>query len=222
MKDLSVTQAYLLCALGKKGKFTGVGAEKTACLVAAGLLELRMEGCVAIEGKKAEVTGALPQGLEHVRPLYEFLAEKNVRKVNDILGAYYFSVTDRRLRALVDALGASLAELGAVEMGKGGLLGRRRYVPKAEAVRAVVEMLRAELLEEGAVSEDAAVLTILLGRGKCLKPYFSKFEQKELKEKLRALLDSPEGRLVKGMVDYLESILTLLCASAGVSAGATG
>lgn len=69
-----------------------------------------------------------------------------------------------------------LVSLGLAEAGKAGLLGSKTaYVPRREAVGSVVEMLRAEVLEDGTMTEDAAALTVLLERGKCLKPYFFRF-----------------------------------------------
>lgn len=101
-----------------------------------------------------------------------------------------------------------------------GLLGSKTaYVPRREAVGSVVEMLRAEVLEDGTMTEDAAALTVLLERGKCLKPYFSAFEQKEIREKLRRITASPEGRLVKEMAEYVEVILAA-AVSGAVASGA--
>ena len=45
MKNLSITQQYLLCVLNKNGKLPAFGLEKTLCLSAAGVLELLMESC---------------------------------------------------------------------------------------------------------------------------------------------------------------------------------
>lgn len=69
------------------------------------------------------------------------------------------------------------------------------------------------------MTEDAAALTVLLERGKCLKPYFSAFEQKEIREKLRRITASPEGRLVKEMAEYVEVILAA-AVSGAVASGA--
>ena len=81
----------------------------------------------------------------------------------------------------------------------------------------MVEELRAELLEEGPVTEDAAALAVLLDKGKSLKPYFSQFEQKEMRQKLKSLVDSPEGRLVKAMVEHVETLMAALAASTVVA-----
>ena len=218
MKDLSIIQKYLLCAVNEKGILSSLGTEKPVCFVAAGLLELQLEGCLALEGKKAEVTGSLPEDQQYLRPLYDFIAEKSPVKIEKIVEAYRIAFTDRRMNELLAAVGGSLAALGMVEEGKAGLLGTKAaYVPTREAVRSVVEELRSELLEEGPVTEDAAALTVLLDRGKCLKPYFSQFEQKEMRQKLKSLADSPEGQMVKAMVEHIETLIAALAASTVVA-----
>lgn len=218
MKDLSIIQKYLLCAVNEKGILSSLGTEKPVCFVAAGLLELQLEGCFALEGKKAEVTGSLPENRQYLRPLYDFIAEKSPVKIEKIVEAYRIAFTDRRMNELLAAVGGSLAALGMVEEGKAGLLGTKAaYVPTREAVRSVVEELRSELLEEGPVTEDAAALTVLLDKGKCLKPYFSQFEQKEMRQKLKSLADSPEGQMVKAMVEHIETLIAALAASTVVA-----
>ena len=218
MKDLSIIQKYLLCAVNEKGILSSLGTEKPVCFVAAGFLELQMEGCLALEGKKAEVTGSLPENRQYLRPLYDFIAEKSPVKIEKIVEAYQIAFTDRRMNELLAAVGSSLAALGLVEEGKAGLLGTKAaYVPTREAVRSVVEELRSELLEEGPVTEDAAALTVLLDKGKCLKPYFSQFEQKEMRQKLKSLADSPEGQMVKAMVEHVETLMAALAASTVVA-----
>lgn len=218
MKDLSIIQKYLLCAVSEKGTLSDVSTEKQVCFVAAGLLELQLEGCLSLEGKKAEITGPLPKSRQHLRPLYDFIAEKSPMKIEKVVEAYRIAFTDKRMNELLAAVGGSLTALGLAEEGKTGLLGRKAvYMSDREAVRSVVEELRAELLEEGPVTEDAAALTVLLDKGKCLKPYFSQFEQKEMRRKLKALLDAPEGRLVKAMVEHVETLMAALAAATVVA-----
>ena len=52
MKDMTLTQEYFICAVNGKGKISGFSTEKQVCLVAAGLLELQMEGCICIDKKQ--------------------------------------------------------------------------------------------------------------------------------------------------------------------------
>ena len=59
MRDLTLSQEYLLCAVNEKGRLPHLGVERTVCLVAAALLELQLEGCVAVDKKYVTVTGPL-------------------------------------------------------------------------------------------------------------------------------------------------------------------
>ena len=211
MKDLTLSQTYLICAVNEKGKLFSFNTEKMVCLVAAALLELQMDGCVSIDKKYVTVTGPLPEGKGHLRPLYDYLQGPKPVKTERLLEEYTYSVTDARLKELLSAIGDSLAALGLVEPVQRGLLGQQRgYLPTREAINGVVDMVRAELLEEGEVTEDVAALVILLEKGKSLKPYFSAFEQKEMKAKIQAIVQTPAGKLVRDMVEYVEGVIAMM------------
>lgn len=212
MKDLTLSQEYLICAVNEKGTLGTFSTEKQVCLVAAALLELQLAGCVALEKKTVTVTAPLPAEQAHLAPLHYYLTGgSKVRKLEKLLEDYHYSVTDTRLNDLVGAIGSSLAALDLVRPGKTGLLGSKQaFVPTREAINGVVDLVRAELLEEGEVTEDVAALVILLDKGKSLKPYFSAFEQKEMKEKLRAIGKTATGKLVREMVEYVENLINMM------------
>ena len=137
-----------------------------------------------------------------------------------VVDAYNFSWTDKRINELRDAVGSSLVQLGAASACKAGLLGKQAgYLPGPETVRSVVEQMRAELLEEGPVSDETAVLVALLERVKCLKAYFSAFEQKAVRQKIEALAQSPEGKMVRDMMTYLQIIMYSFAARGAAAAG---
>ena len=223
MKDLSVVQKYMLCALGDRGMFPLMSSDERAlCLVAAAVLELQMEGCVATDGKKLLAAGKLPAGRAYLKPLYDFICEKQPVKLYAVVDAYSFSFSDKRLNELREAVGRSLVEAEAAEPCKAGLLGGKTgYQPVPEAVRSVVEEMRAEMLEEGPACDDTVALVVLLEQARCLKQYFSDYERRQIKEKMRALRDSDEGKLVRKMLDYLEFLLYSVAAR-GAAAGGAG
>ena len=74
------------------------------------------------------------------------------------------------------------------------------YIPNANAVHYVVDMIRAEFLEDVEVTEDIASLIILLDKSKLLKTYFSEYEQKEIKKKLKEITNSDTGKSIKDTV----------------------
>ncbi|MCI9456758.1 MAG: GPP34 family phosphoprotein [Oscillospiraceae bacterium] len=215
MKDLSIIQEYTICAVNEKGKFPALSTEKAVCFVTAGILELRLEKCISIDGKKLDITGELPANRQYLKPLYNVIAQKAPVRLERVIEAYNYCLTHKHSDQLMESVGISLMQLGLAKEGRTGLLGSKKsFIPTQEAVRSVVEMLRAELLEDGEITEEAATLVILLEKGKCLKPYFSQFEQKEIKKKLRELIDSPEGKLVKDMVSYIECLIAASASSA--------
>ena len=101
MKDLSILQKYMVCTVNEKGVFPFASVEERILgLVAAGLLELEMEGCITIRGRKIAAAGRLPAHRTYLEPLYAFIQEKQEVKADVVVDAYNFSWTDKRLKAL--------------------------------------------------------------------------------------------------------------------------
>lgn len=212
MKDLTITQQYMICALNEKGKMSEIlGVEKIVCFVASGLLEMKLEGCIAMENKKVCVISELPEKLTHLKPLYDYINRYRSVKSEKIIEEYTYTFTDKRFFELVDSVGKSLTEINLAEEKEKGILGKRKYyIPTKEAVHYVIDMIRSELLEEGEITEDIVLLTILLAKGKIIKKYFSEYEQKEMKLRLNELLNSANGHIVQEMIDHIENMINTM------------
>ena len=50
---------------------------------------------------------------------------------------------------------------------------------------------------------------ILLEKSGVIREYFSRYEQKEMKERLNVIVTGPEGALVKEMLDYVNGMLDM-------------
>ena len=74
----------------------------------------------------------------------------------------------------------------------------------------MIDMIRSELLEDGEITEDIACLIALLERSKIMKEYFSSFEQKEIRHKLKDIITSDSGILIKEMIDYIENLIAIM------------
>lgn len=210
MNDLSVTQEYFICAAAKNGKISGT--ERVVCLVAAALLELAMDGLVQFEKKRiVPAANSLPSEKAMLAPLFQFLLSKKNVTVEKVAEEYAFSFTDANLRALMVSVGESLVQAGYARREKGGLLGGKTlYVPQREAVDRTVDQLRAELLEEGTVSEEAALLVNLLQKANLLKFYFSKYEQTQIPQKLKAIAAGETGKKIQEMLDVVFGMIALV------------
>ena len=211
MKDLTISQEYFICAVNRKGQISGFSTERIVCLVAAGLLEMQLENCVSIDKKTVVVVAPLPEKCSHLRPLYDYINTAKPVKVEKILEDYTYSLTDSRLNALMDSLGRSLIDAGLAEAVKSGLISSRvSYVPTNEAINYVVDMVRSELLEDVEITADIACLAILLDSSGAIKTYFSDFERKQIKSKLKKLSQSETGNAVKETISYIQNLLAIM------------
>lgn len=211
MKDLSVTQQYLLCALKKNGKLPILGIEKTVCLSASGVLELLMEDVLAFDGKKLTIRTSLPAEKAYLHPVYEMVEKKQPVKFEKVVEYFSVTLTDKHLRELIDRVGESLAEAGCVRREKGGLLGERNlYIPEESAVDAIVQNIRAEILEDGALSEDIVALTALLNKSGDLQKYFSAYEKNDLKRRLREIKENPQNEMIQRVSEYINTLFAMI------------
>lgn len=207
MKDLAITQEYFICAVNSKGKISSFSTEKLVCLIASGLLELKMENCIQLDKKSVVVTHSLPKTKAYLKPLYDFIDKPKPVRLEKILEAYIYSINDKVLYTLINAIGYSLKDLDLVEVTHSD---KTAYIPNARAVHYVIDMIRSEFLEEGEVTDDIATLLILLGKSKLLKTYFSDYEQKEIKTKLKTLTHSDTGQMIKETVAYVDNMITMI------------
>lgn len=211
MKDLSVTQQYLLCALKKNGRLPIFGIEKTVCLSASGVLELLMEEVLAFDGKKLTIRTSLPAEKAYLHPVYEMVEKKQPVKFEKVVEYFSVTLTDKHLRELIDRVGESLAEAGCVRREKGGLLGERNlYIPEESAVDAIVQNIRAEILEDGALSEDIVALTALLNKSGDLQKYFSAYEKNDLKRRLREIKENPQNEMIQRVSEYINTLFAMI------------
>lgn len=207
MKNLSITQEYMVCTVNEKGTISSYNQKAVACLIVSGLLEMQLSKCISINDKKISVSSELPQHMTYLKPLYDVINQGKPIKVEKAVEAYTVAFTNKKLYALEDAVMESLREADVVEPVKAGILGNKDvYAPKKDIVTGIIEKIRAELLEDGEISEDVIALTALMEKAGNLKDYFSKYEQKEVKNKIETIKKSEAGTLAKEMVQHIEAL----------------
>ena len=210
MKDLSVVQEYFILAVNEKGVISSLNMQSYVCLVAGGLLELQMNDCIEIDDKMIFVINPLPEKLNHLKSLYDFINKSDSIKINKLIETYSFSFPNKNLNMLIDDIGNSLEKLDIVKLGKAGLFGAKNsYKPEKEYISLVIDKIRSEVLEDIEVSDEVALLTVLLEKSTYLKQYFSKFEQKEIKNKINELCKTPKGKVVNNMIEHAFLGLTM-------------
>ena len=211
MKNLSLTQQYLLCVLNKNGKLPTFGLEKTLCLSAASILELLMEEALRFDGKKLTVQSPLPEEKAYLRPVYQVVERKQPVKFESIVEYFSLAFTDKHMNELIDSIGASLVQKGCVQRDeKDGLFGGKDlYIPNETDVDSVVQSIRAELLEDGELSEDIVALAMLLHKSGDLQKYFSAYEKKDLKKRIKEIRENPDNEEIRRVTDYVDALFML-------------
>lgn len=207
MKDLSIAQEYMICTANGEGTIAGYNQKAVACLIVSGLLEMQLAKCISLNDKNVSVCAELPENMAYLKPLYNIINQGKPMKVEKVVKAYTIAFTNKKLYELEDALMESLKEADVVEPVKAGLLSNKEgYAPKKDIVIGIIEKIRAELLEDGEISEDVIALTALMDKAGNLKDYFSKYEQKELKNKIETIKKSEAGTLAKEMTQHIETL----------------
>lgn len=217
MNQLTISQQYLLCVLNERGKLPSFSTEIPVCLLAGSLIDLILSQCVAVgRDKKLAVTGQLSEDNRHLSSLYAFIRDSKPMKVEKLAGEYAFTFSDKRIKQLIQDVGASLHALGCAYPESGGLLGGApRFIPDKRAVDYVIQNIRAELLEDGAVSDEIVALVSLMEKSGQIKKYFSRYERDQLKARLKEIQSAESNKLVKEMVDYINTMFVIIASTSG-------
>ena len=188
------------------------------CFVAGALIELKLSNCVSIENKKVSIIGELPEKNNYLKPLYEYIKEKENVKVDKLATDYLCSFTDKKTNELIELIGKSLKELGIAHEEQVGVLSKSNvYVAENETIKQAINKIKSELLENEDITEENAVIYMLLEKSKLLKEYFSKFELKELKEKMKNIIKNENYKtikVIKEVTDYIEDVVVTLMVAA--------
>ncbi len=220
MKNLSFTQEFFLCALKPQGSTTLThSTESSTCLLAGGLLELLMDGYISIDDKKMFVNKDLSSDKMYLTPIYELIKTNKPMKIEAIAEKYAFDF--KRPNELFQSVGYSIVEDGYVveESNQGLFKNKVRFLPNESEVTKVVEKLRAEFLEEGNISDEVIVLGVLLNKSGLIKKFFSKYEMQKLNDRIKEIKQSEAGALIKQLVDYIDTWITIIIVITSASGG---
>ena len=184
--------------------------EKTTCLAASAVVELLMEDILAFDGKKLSIQVALPEEKSYLRQVYDVVVKKQPVKFENAIEYFSFNFTDKYINRLIEDIGESLAELGCVRKEKGGFMnGKTLYIPNEADVDHIVQNIRAELLEDGELSEDIVVLTALLNKSQDLQRFFSSYEKQALKKRLAEIKENPQNELIHKATEYIDTLFLM-------------
>lgn len=215
MSNLSLSQEYLMCALNEKGKIPTFSIERVIAVAASAVAELMMDDVIISDGKKLSVKKALPKDTRYLSPVYDFIEKKGRVGFRTVVEHFSFTLSSKNIDELFDSIGESLVLAGCAKKEKGGMLGNKSaYVPDKKAVDNIIQNIRAEILEDGELTEDIAALTALLDKTGELMRFFSAYEKKDVKKRLKEIKNNPENEEIAKVINYVEELMVVIIVSA--------
>lgn len=205
--ELTFAQSYSLIALNAQDSIHLTTAKKVSlrCMAAATILELYLdhrfsitEDIIILTKENLEDTSIT---LYHETVLKAILGKKN--SISDTLSHFLAYVTDlsnKQLEKIECTLADSLKGMDAIEeipnlLGcdmqfKTAGISMREYRSNAESYTKITESLRAEILEDGAMTDETILMLWLLRESGCLYDIFSTEELKRIASRMNELLES--------------------------------
>lgn len=215
MNSLSISQKYLLCALSSKGKIPALSFERIIAMAAAGVVDLMIDGVVETDGKKLSVKKPLLTDKSYLSPIYNYIEKKQPVNFKTVIEHFSVTFTGKNSDELIDSIGGSLVTVGCVKQEKRGIFGNKNaYIPDEKAVVNIVQNIRAEILEDGELTEDIAALTVILDKTGALMKFFSAYEKKAVKQRLKEIKNNPENKEIAKVINYVEELMVVIIVSA--------
>ena len=211
MSNLSLSQEYMMCALNDKGKISTFSLERVIAVAASAVVELMMDDIIESDGKKLSVKKAMPKDMRYLSPVYDFIDKKGRVGFRTVVEHFSFTLSSKNIEELFDSIGDSLVAAGCVKKEKSGMLGNKNaYIPDAKAVNTIIQNIRAEILEDGELTEDIAALTAILDKTGELMRFFSAYEKKDVKKRLKEIKNDPENKDIAKVINYVEELMIII------------
>lgn len=213
MTNLSLIHEYVLYSLTEKGQIPFMNAEAQICIMAAGLLELLDAGCIRIDDdKKIQIATELIPQLRYLESLYLWIKYSKPMTVEKIAEEYSFSLNGKKLRTLTNDIGDSLVALGCAKFEKGGFGKKHYYIPDPDAVDAILDKIRTQILKKTNPDRYTYMLVYLLEKSRQIKRYFSIEDKDQIKIRRREIKKSFTGKLQEQMLIYGDIVVTAVMA----------
>lgn len=168
--------------------------------IASIFIELFLEDKIAFnEDDQVIVTDSTLTGVQCIDEVLKTIHEsKKLKKLNGWIEQFYihFKFCSKVYNSIVkDIIDNEILEKEngeeLVDLSKG------TFKDSKDIGEHIIQKLRAELLEEGAIDENTIYLALLLDSNKMLRAYFSEYEYKIIKERIEEVAKSNKTRIFK-------------------------
>ena len=214
MNQVTITEKYALCMLKEKGKLED--SEVKPHLLVSMIVEMMLDGNLEITDKnKVKITSDLPI-TPYNKQLYEIIGEmkKDEVPLKTLLTSLCNEWPEKKMKAIVALFKDSMEKKDLIRLEhKKGLFGEKEVIVINEKqLDHIVEEVRSEFLEKGALTDDLVLLGALLNSTKFLKSIFTKYEKNALNSRLKEIKDTEIAEKVKVARSVIDDMAAMLIA----------
>jgi len=211
MKNLNLSQQYLLFTMNRNGKISSINYYVGMCLVMAGLLDLQEAQVIELDQKEIIIlSDQLPEELEYLDCLFDKITQMKKKRIDKLATAYGTTFFEKDLRLLVAQTRNSLIDLREVTVETDGKA--LSYLAKEKTIAQLVARL--ENLNQ--LDHDGLKLAILLKKSSYLKKYIEKPERKMLERKIKDVKHDPVAKQTQVMISQLDWLMGAMVAITAV------
>lgn len=202
MKNLNLSQQYLLFTMNRNGKISSINYYVGMCLVMAGLLDLQEAQVIELDQKEIIIlSDQLPEELEYLNCLFEKITQLKKKRIDKLATAYGATFFEKDLKLLVAQTRNSLIDLREITVETDG--NTLSYLAKEKTIAQLV----ARLENLNCLDYDGLKLTILLKKSSYLKKYIEKPERKMLERKIKDVKHDPVAKQTQVMISQLDWLM---------------
>ena len=214
MNQVTITEKYALGMLKEKGKLED--SEVKPHLLVSMIVEMMLDGNLEITDKnKVKITSDLPI-TPYNKQLYEIIGEmkKDEVPLKTLLTSLCNEWPEKKMKAIVALFKDSMEKKDLIRLEhKKGLFGEKEVIVINEKqLDHIVEEVRSEFLEKGALTDDLVLLGALLNSTKFLKSIFTKYEKNALNSRLKEIKDTEIAEKVKVARSVIDDMAAMMIA----------
>lgn len=211
MKNLNLSQQYLLFTMNRNGKISSINYYVGMCLVMAGLLDLQEAQVIELDQKEIIIlSDQLPEELEYLNCLFEKITQLKKKRIDKLSTAYGATFFEKDLKLLVAQTRNSLIDLREITVETDG--NTLSYLAKEKTIAQLV----ARLENLNCLDYDGLKLAILLKKSSYLKKYIEKPERKMLERKIKDVKHDPVAKQTQVMISQLDWLMGAMVAITAV------
>ena len=221
MNNINITEKYALCMLKEKRKF--YETELTSHLLVSMIIEMMLDGNLEISNKsKVRLTDKTATANYNIQ-LYNAIKRRKFAGIlkktdeipfKDIITLVCYSFSNKTMKSIVEPLKEKMVEDELISLEeKKGLIGNKEVIIiNDDKFNNVVEEVRAEILENGNLTDDIILLSSLLNATKFLKNIFTKYEKERLESRLKEIKQTEISEKVKIEQDVINDMSATMAA----------